>query len=147
MQIKINLQPGAQVPTYAHGPEEDAGMDLRALLADDDYTVILPWRRALIPTGVSIELPPGFEAQVRSRSGLAHKHGVCVLNAPGTIDPSYRGDIGVVLYNAGNRPFEIHNGDRIAQLVIARYEPIQWVQSSLSGSYRGTDGFGSTGVK
>ena len=101
-----------------------------------------------MPTGLHIALPSGFEAQVRPRSGLALKHGVSVLNAPGTVDADYRGDIGVILINHGNAPFEITDGERIAQLVIAKYERIVWVETDiLDETERGADGFGSTGVK
>jgi len=102
----------------------------------------------LVPTGLHIALPSGFEAQVRPRSGLALKHGVSVLNAPGTVDADYRGDIGVILINHGNAPFEITDGERIAQLVIAKYERIVWVETDiLDETERGAGGFGSTGVK
>lgn len=101
-----------------------------------------------MPTGLHIALPSGFEAQVRPRSGLALKHGVSVLNAPGTVDADYRGDIGVILINHGNAPFEITDGERIAQLVIAKYERIVWVETDiLDETERGAGGFGSTGVK
>lgn len=99
----------------------------------------------LVPTGLAIELPPGFEAQIRPRSGLALKHAITVPNAPGTIDPGYRGEIRVILLNLGRTPYEIHPGDRIAQMVIARYEAVEWVETGLAGSERGTGGFGSSG--
>lgn len=144
LKVKIKkLSPDAVLPRYAHGPDCDAGMDLHAL----DETTIQPGQRRLIRTGISVELIPGIEAQIRSRSGLALKHGVAVLNAPGTIDPSYRNDVGVILINLGQFPFEIRRGDRIAQMVIARYEPVEWdEQSDLAESMRGQNGFGSTGV-
>lgn len=144
MQIKIKrLHPDAQLPVYAHGPEEDAGMDLRSVEA----VTILPAQTYAVATGLSIELPPGFEAQIRPRSGLAFKHSLTIPNAPGTIDPAYRGEIKVILLNLGGAPFVIAPGDRIAQMVIARYEAIEWQESELSDSTRGEGGFGSSGVR
>jgi len=120
-------------------------MDLRAFLPDSQVK-LAPGERILIPTGISIALPAGVEAQVRPRSGLAFKFGITVLNSPGTIDADYRGDIGVLLINLGHEAFEINNGDRIAQLVIARYEKIQWrLVDTLSETDRGAGGFGHTG--
>lgn len=142
MKIKIKrLSERAELPQYAHGPAEDAGMDLRAI---EDVTLDPGIPRA-VPTGLSIELPPGFEAQVRPRSGLALKHALTVPNAPATIDPGYRGEIKVILLNLGNAPYQIHAGDRIAQIVIARYEPVEWEEGELSDSARGAGGFGSSG--
>jgi len=107
-----------------------------------------PGERRLVPTGLHIALPQGFEAQVRPRSGLAYKKGVTVLNAPGTIDADYRGDVGVILINHGDAPFEVTDGERVAQLVIARYETVSWREvEALSETDRGQGGFGSTGVK
>src|SRR4051812_31165476 len=122
MKLKIQrLNPDVPMPTYAHGPQEDAGFDLPS----DISVTLAPGQRLAIPTGLSIELPPGFEAQIRPRSGLALKHGITVLNAPGTIDPSYRGEIKVILLNTSNEQFDIVKGStRIAQMVIARYEPV-----------------------
>lgn len=144
MQVKIKLlNDKAQLPKYAHGPQEDAGMDLHA--TEDVY--LKPGQTQLVGTGLSLELPPGFEAQIRSRSGLAAKHGVCVLNSPGTIDPAYRGEIKVILHNAGERSIGFFTGDRIAQMVIAKYEAVEFeVTEQLSDTARGENGGGSTGV-
>jgi dUTP pyrophosphatase len=142
MRIKVKkLHPDAHLPSYAHGPEEDAGMDLRAL----DAAVLTPGVPVAVPTGLSIELPPGFEAQVRPRSGLALKHAITVPNSPGTIDPGYRGEIKVILLNAGKEDYRIQAGDRIAQMVIARYEGVELEESDLQDSSRGAGGFGSSG--
>lgn len=134
----------AVMPQYAHGPLADAGMDLVAI---DDYTLLKGWP-TLVKTGLAIEIPPGFEGQVRSRSGLALKYGVMVMNSPGTIDPSYRGEIGVILINVGiNSKVEIFKGDRIAQLVIAPYAQCFMLEDgNLSETPRGEKGFGSTGT-
>ncbi len=145
MNIKIvNLSP-FDLPQYA--TEAAAGVDLRANLQEP--LTLLPLQRQIIPTGLRIELPIGYEAQVRPRSGLAAKHGITVLNAPGTIDADYRGDIGVILINLSDTPFVIQPGERIAQMVIARHEQAQWVEvestEKLTESERGTGGFGSTG--
>jgi len=143
MELRIRrLSPAAIVPAAAH--PGDAGLDLHAAV---DLT-IAPGARALVPTGITLELPPGTEAQVRPRSGLAHKHGVTVLNAPGTIDEGYRGEVGVILINHGTVPFEVTAGARIAQLVVQRRLEITVVevQEELSSSTRGAGGFGSTGV-
>jgi len=142
MKIRLKrLHPDAELPAYAHGPAEDAGLDLKAV---EDIT-LLPQVPALVPTGLSIELPPGFEAQLRPRSGLALKHAITLPNAPATIDPGYRGEIRVILLNLGREPYQIHKGDRIAQMVIARYEAIEWEETDLAGSRRGDGGFGSSG--
>ena len=116
-------------------------MDLCALAGAE----LVPGVPQAVPTGLAIELPPGFEAQVRPRSGLALKHAITLPNSPATIDPGYRGEIRVILLNAGLAPYTIHKGDRIAQLVIARYEPVEWDESELSDSLRGGGGFGSSG--
>lgn len=142
--VKIRIQriaPAASLPVYAHGPNEDAGMDLTAI----EDVMLEPGRPALVPTGLSIELPPGFEAQIRPRSGLAFKHAITLPNAPATIDPGYRGEIKVILLNLGVEPYQIHKGDRIAQMVIARYEAIEWDEAELNDSRRGAGGFGSSG--
>lgn len=133
------------LPHYAS--EYAAGLDLIAAVKVDDEVLLGPGERALIPTGISMELPAGFEAQVRPRSGLALKDGVTVLNSPGTIDADYRGEIGVILINLGQNPFTVRRGARIAQLVIQRVEKVA-LQSvdQLSTSVRGSNGFGSTGV-
>jgi dUTP pyrophosphatase len=142
LQIKIRkLTADAHLPEYAHGPDEDAGMDLRATVG----AVLQPNVPQAVPTGLAIELPSGFEAQLRPRSGLALKHAITLPNAPATIDPGYRGEIKVILLNLGLQPYEIHPGDRIAQMVIARYEAVEWVESDLSESTRGAGGFGSSG--
>ena len=121
-----------------------AGLDLRANLSDK--VVIYPMERKLIPTGLFIALPEGYEAQIRPRSGLAIKYGITVLNSPGTIDSDYRGEIGIILINLSNDRFVVNSGDRIAQMVISKYEQIKWeVLESLPKSNRGEKGFGSTG--
>ena len=126
-----------------------AGVDLRAAI--DDPVYLAPGERQLIPTGLRIALPSGFEAQVRPRSGLAYKHGVTVLNSPGTVDADYRGDVGVILINHGQAPFTVEDGERIAQLVLAKYERIQWsavdTVDALPSSERGEGGFGHTGTE
>ncbi|MBQ5531083.1 MAG: dUTP diphosphatase [Kiritimatiellae bacterium] len=135
------LVPCAVLPRYAR--EGDAGMDLSSA----ENCVVPPHGRVLVHTGLAMELPPFFEAQVRPRSGLALKHGITVLNTPGTIDSGYRGEIGVVLYNTTGEPFEVSAGDRIAQLVIARYSVADPVEvGELGSTGRGEGGFGSTGV-
>jgi dUTP pyrophosphatase len=142
MQFRIQrLHPDAQIPRYAHGPLEDAGMDLMSVAE----VTLAPGVAALVPTGLAIELPPGFEAQIRPRSGLALKHSLTLPNAPATIDPGYRGEIKVILLNLGQAPYTIHPGDRIAQMVIARYESIEWLEAELRDSTRGQGGFGSSG--
>jgi len=135
---------GIELPAY--GTEGAAGMDLRAAVPADQPLTIAPGARALVPTGLTIAVPPGFEAQVRPRSGLALKHGITCLNSPGTIDCDYRGEVGVILANLGAEPFTIHRGDRIAQMVIAAYAKIAWEETdALSETLRGQGGFGSTG--
>jgi len=142
MKIRLKkLSPEALAPAYAHGPEEDAGMDLRALTA----SVLSPGVPQAVPTGLAIELPSGYEAQVRPRSGLALKHAITIPNSPATIDPGYRGEIRVILLNQGATDYKIEKGDRIAQLVIARYEPVEWEEGELNESIRGAGGFGSSG--
>jgi dUTP pyrophosphatase len=142
MKIKVKkLSAEAHLPSYAHGPNEDAGMDLRSI----ERVTLRPGAPHAVATGISIELPPGFEAQVRPRSGLALKHALTLPNTPATIDPGYRGEIKVILLNLGTENYEIHPGDRIAQMVIARYEPVEWEETDLSESARGTGGFGSSG--
>jgi dUTP pyrophosphatase len=142
--LKIRLKrlaPEARLPEYAHGPEEDAGMDLRSLAT----VVLSPGIPQAVPTGIAIELPAGYEAQVRPRSGLALKHAITIPNSPATIDPGYRGEIRVILLNVGASDYKIEKGDRIAQLVIARYEPVEWEEGELNESARGVGGFGSSG--
>ncbi|MCL2246029.1 MAG: dUTP diphosphatase [Lentimicrobiaceae bacterium] len=132
-------------PLPFYSTEHSAGMDLRAFLPEP--VTLQPLERALIPTGLFIEAPEGYEAQVRPRSGLAIKNGITVLNTPGTIDADYRGEVKVILINLSNEPFTIHNGDRIAQMIIAKYEKISWNQvERLSETVRGAGGFGSSGI-
>ena len=135
------IHPDATLPKYAHGPEEDAGMDLCAV----EDALLEPNVPQAVPTGLTLELPPGYEAQIRPRSGLALKHAISVPNSPGTIDPGYRGEVKVILINLGLAPYQIHKGDRIAQMVIARYEALEIVEGELSDSTRGAGGFGSSG--
>jgi dUTP pyrophosphatase len=116
-------------------------MDLRAV---EDVT-LEPGAPMLVPTGLTVEVPPGFEAQVRPRSGLALQHAITMPNAPGTIDPGYRGEVRVILLNLGRQPYAIRAGDRIAQMIVARYEPVEWVEGELADSTRGEGGFGSSG--
>jgi dUTP pyrophosphatase len=129
------------VPRYAHGPDEDAGMDLHSV----ESVMLGPGETKLVPTGLAIELPPGYEAQIRPRSGLALKYSITLPNSPATIDPGYRGEIRVILQNRGREPFQISPGERIAQMVIARYEAIEWEEGELADSVRGEGGFGSSG--
>lgn len=144
MQIRIINQSEHPLPHYE--TDASAGMDLRAQLSES--VILKPLERVIIKTGLFIELPIGFEAQVRPRSGLAAKHGITVLNSPGTIDADYRGEIGVILVNLSNQDFTIQNGERIAQLVIAKHERATWqLVDSLSETSRGAGGFGSTGLK
>jgi dUTP pyrophosphatase len=142
MRIVIKrLSPEASIPQYAHGPAEDAGMDLRAT----ERVVLEPNVPQAVSTGISIEVPPGFEAQVRPRSGLALKHALTLPNSPATIDPGYRGEIRVIVLNLGKEAYTVHPGDRIAQIVIARYEAVEWEEGELSETVRGEGGFGSSG--
>jgi dUTP pyrophosphatase len=135
---------GLALPAYQS--VHAAGLDLLAAVPEDAPLILSPGQRALVPTGLTIALPPGYEAQVRPRSGLAAKHGVTVLNAPGTVDADYRGEIGVLLINLGDAPFPIRRGERIAQLVVASVVHAELVPAtSLSASERGSGGFGSTG--
>lgn len=144
MNIKIINKSAHNLPHYE--TEASAGMDLRANITEP--ITLKPLERALIKTGLFIELPVGIEAQVRPRSGLAYKNGLTVLNSPGTIDADYRGEIGVILVNLSNNDFVIENGERVAQLVIAIHERAEWIAvEELSETERGVGGFGSTGVK
>jgi dUTP pyrophosphatase len=144
MIIKIINKSSHALPHYE--TEASAGMDLRAHL--EVAVTLQPLQRAIIKTGLFIELPIGYEAQVRPRSGLAAKKGITVLNAPGTIDADYRGEIGVILVNLSKEAFTVENGERIAQLVIAKHERADWYKvEELSSTERGAGGFGSTGVK
>ena len=144
MKVQVINKSAYYLPEYA--TEKSAGMDLKANI--DDPITLNPLERAMIPTGLSIALPDGTEAQIRPRSGLAAKHGISVLNAPGTIDADYRGEIKVILVNLSNEPFTINPGERIAQMVVARYERVEWeAVETLDETERGVGGFGSTGTK
>ncbi|MFZ9673488.1 MAG: dUTP diphosphatase [Flavobacteriaceae bacterium] len=144
MEIKLVNKSHHPLPQYE--TQASAGVDLRAYVPNP--IVLKPMERALIPTGLYIELPLGVEAQVRSRSGLALKKGISVLNAPGTVDADYRGEIGVILINLSQEDFTVNDGDRIAQLVLARHERATFeLVESLSDTQRGTGGFGSTGIQ
>jgi dUTP pyrophosphatase len=142
MKIRIKrLHPDAHLPAYAHGPLEDAGMDVRTIEA----VLLEPNVPAALATGLALEIPSGYEVQIRPRSGLALKHAITLPNAPATIDPGYRGELKVILLNLGKVPYEIHAGDRVAQLVVARYEAVEWEEGELAESARGVGGFGSSG--
>jgi dUTP pyrophosphatase len=144
MRIPIQrLTHAGDLPLPQHATEGAAGLDL--LAAVESEVVLAPGGRAAIPCGISIALPEGFEAQVRPRSGLALKHGVTVLNAPGTVDSDYRGEVTAILINHGREPFRIPRGMKIAQLVVARHERVEWSEMELSTTARGRGGFGSTG--
>jgi dUTP pyrophosphatase len=144
MKIKIINKSQHDLPN--HETIASAGMDLRANLTEP--ITLMPLGRTIIKTGLFIELPIGYEAQVRPRSGLAAKKGITVLNSPGTIDADYRGEIGVILVNLSNEAFVIENGERIAQIIVAKHERIEWIEvEELSETSRGQGGFGSTGVK
>ena len=144
VKVKIVNRSSNALPAY--GTSESAGMDLRAWLSEP--IVLQPLQRALVPTGISIELPHGYECQIRPRSGLALKKGVTVLNTPGTIDADYRGEIGVILVNLSDKPFVVNNGERICQMVVARYDCVAWQQvETLDETERGAGGFGHTGVE
>ncbi len=145
--VLVRLLPhaeGLDLPAYA--TEQSAGMDLRAAVSDDAPVVLGPGERAFVPTGLQIALPTGYEAQVRPRSGLAARHGVTVLNSPGTVDADYRGEVKVILVNHGAEPFTVARGERIAQLVVAAHARVRWgLQEALADTDRGEGGFGSTG--
>ena len=147
MKIKVFNNSKNELPQYA--TPQSAGLDLRANIQQD--IVLNPGQRTLVPTGLHIQLPVGYEAHIRPRSGLAIKHGITCLNSPGTIDADYRGNVGVILINHGTEPFVIKQGDRIAQMVIAKHETAEWesVESmdQLEDTERGSDGYGHTGVK
>lgn len=144
MKVRIINNSKHQLPQYE--TPNSAGMDLRANI--DDAIVLHPLRRVLVPTGIQIALPCGYEAQIRPRSGLAIEYGITCLNTPGTIDSDYRGDVGVILVNLGYKPFIIHDGDRIAQMVVKKYEQVEWeLTDTLDMTDRGEGGFGHTGTK
>jgi dUTP pyrophosphatase len=142
--MKVKIVNHSPFPLPAYATVLSAGMDLRADLKEP--LVLGTLERAMVPTGLHIELPAGFEAQIRPRSGLAAKHGISIVNAPGTIDADYRGEIRVVLVNLSNEPFTVNPGERIAQMVVARHETVEWEPvEALEESARGSGGFGSTG--
>ena len=144
MQVNIINQSKHALPSYQ--TSSSAGMDLRANL--DNPVMLKPLQRALIPTGLFMQLPDGYEAQIRPRSGLAYKHGISIVNSPGTIDADYRGEIKVLLVNLSDQEFTVEDGERIAQMVVARHETVEWQETvSLTETERGTGGYGSTGVK
>ena len=146
MMLKVQITNKGRQPLPTYATEQSAGMDLRADVSES--VVLHPMERRLVPTGIHIALPPGFEAQVRPRSGLALKHGITVLNTPGTIDADYRGEIKVLLINFSNQDFVINAGERIAQMVVARHEQVEWVDvEQLDETARGEGGYGHTGVK
>jgi len=142
MNIKVHYSGKHALPQFE--TTQSAGMDLRANI--DAPVVLQPGDRALIPTGIKMALPDGYEAQIRPRSGLAYKHGITVLNSPGTIDADYRGDVGVLLINHGREAFTVEDGMRVAQMVVAQYSQFEWESvEDLDETTRGTGGFGSTG--
>lgn len=142
--MKVQIINKSSFPCPAYATPQSAGVDLKANLTES--VTLQPLQRTLVPTGLFIALPAGYEAQVRPRSGLAAKHGITVLNTPGTIDADYRGEIKVILVNLSDQPFEIVPGERIAQMVIARHEQVEWEQvEELDATERGAGGFGSTG--
>jgi len=142
MRIRIKkLHQDAHLPEYAHGPAEDAGMDIRCVQG----IVLEPGIPKAVPTGLALEIPSGYEVQIRPRSGLALKHAITLPNSPATIDPGYRGELKIIMLNLGKHPYEVQAGDRIAQMVIARYEPVEWEEGELAESVRGAGGFGSSG--
>jgi dUTP pyrophosphatase len=144
MKVKVVNNSKHALPSYQ--TESAAGMDLRAELANP--IILNPLQRALVPTGLFIEIPQGYEAQIRPRSGLAFKHGITVLNSPGTIDADYRGEVKVLLINHSNEEFIITDGERIAQMVVAKHEQISWIPvKELENTQRAAGGFGSTGAK
>src|SRR5450755_3899598 len=137
MKIRINkLHPKAHLPEYAHGPLEDAGMDIRSV----ESAVLELGVPRMVATGLALEIPSGYEVQIRPRSGLALKHAITLPNAPATIDPGYRGELKVILLNLGKQAYQVHAGDRVAQIVVARYESIEWEESELGESARGQGG-------
>lgn len=142
MLIRIKrLHQNAQLPEYAHGPHEDAGMDIRTV----ESVILEPGVPKAVSTGLSLEIPSGFEVQIRPRSGLALKHAITLPNSPATIDPGYRGELKVILLNLGKSSYHISAGDRVAQMVVARYESVEWEEGELAESVRGHGGFGSSG--
>ena len=144
--MKIKIVNRSRHPLPAYETSHAAGMDLRANL--ENTVELKPLQRALIPTGLFMELPEGFEAQIRPRSGLAFKHGITVLNTPGTIDADYRGEIKVLLVNLSDVPFLVHDGERVAQMIVAQHSRVEWTAAEdLTGTERGAGGFGHTGAR
>ena len=142
MRIRIKkLRSDAHLPEYAHGPLEDAGLDIRCV----EGAMLAPGVPQALPTGLALEIPTGYEVQIRPRSGLALRHAITLPNSPATIDPGYRGELKVILLNLGKAPYEIQAGDRVAQMVLAKYEAVEWEEGELAESVRGTGGFGSSG--
>ncbi len=142
--IQVNIINTSDNPAPFYATDLSAGMDLHA--SNEEEVLLRPLQRALVPTGLFIELPEGYEAQIRPRSGLAFRHGITVLNSPGTIDADYRGEIKVLLINLGNEPYIITKGERIAQMVVAAHERVEWqTAQALSATERGAGGFGHTG--
>jgi len=142
MKIRIKkIHPDAHLPRYAHGPLEDAGMDVRTI----ETAVLEPNVPRALATGLALEIPPGYEVQIRPRSGLALKHALTLPNSPATIDPGYRGELKVILLNLSKTAYEVHAGDRVAQMVVAKYETVEWEVGDLGDSVRGEGGFGSSG--
>jgi len=145
--ISVKIVNNSHHPLPAYSTIDSAGMDVRAYLPNGPI-VLKPMERRLIPTGLHIELPQGYECQIRPRSGLALKHGLTIVNSPGTIDADYRGEIGVILMNLSQDEFVVNDGERICQMVVKEYTCVEWIQTeSLSSSERGEGGFGHTGVK
>ncbi|MEE1298039.1 MAG: dUTP diphosphatase [Muribaculaceae bacterium] len=144
--VKVKIINKSNNPTPAYSTEDSAGMDVRAFV--NEPITLNPLERVLVPTGLYMELPHGYQCEIRPRSGLALKKGITVLNTPGTIDADYRGEVGVILINLSNEPFVINNGERICQMVIMNYTKAEWVEvEELNDTERGAGGFGHTGVK
>ena len=144
--VKVKIINKSNTPTPAYSTEDSAGMDVRAFV--NEPITLNPLERVLVPTGLYMELPHGYQCEIRPRSGLALKKGITVLNTPGTIDADYRGEVGVILINLSNEPFVINNGERICQMVIMNYTKAEWVEvEELNDTERGAGGFGHTGVK
>lgn len=144
-QVKVRIINRSDNPMPEYATEASAGMDVRANLGEP--VVVQPMQRVLVPTGLYIELPQGYECQLRPRSGLALKHGITLVNTPGTVDADYRGEIGVILINLSGEPFVINHGERICQMVVTRYSRVEWeATDTLASSTRGAGGFGHTGV-
>lgn len=145
--ISVRIVNKSHHPLPAYSTQDSAGMDVRAYLPEGSIT-LHPMQRCLIPTGLHVELPSGYECQIRPRSGLALKHGITIVNSPGTIDADYRGEIGVILMNTGAEDFVVNDGERICQMVVKEYTRVEWIASeTLETSERGEGGFGHTGVK